>query len=128
MVLFDTLSSLQAIYNLKNDYPNFVPILQLHMELTRNGKEVVFIWVPGNSGNSAADSAAKDSLVGNISGDLIPLSDLKCRANKSVLELWQSVWDEFPENKLHKIFPNLKECTVCPRTNKRGNCDTPIAH
>ena len=101
------------------------------MELTRNGKEVVFIWVPGDvdiRGNSAADSAAKDSLVGNISGDLIPLSDLKCRANKSVLELWQSVWDEFPENKLHKIFPNLKECTVCPRANKRGNCDTPIAH
>ena len=44
------------------------------------GKEVVFIWVPGDvdiRGNSAADSAAKDSLVGNISGDLIPIIRLK---------------------------------------------------
>ena len=24
----------------------------------------------------------------------------------------------FPENKLHKIFPVLKECIVCPRTNR----------
>ena len=26
---------------------------------------------------------------------------------------------EFPENKLHKIFPHLKDCTICPRTNRR---------
>ena len=30
-----------------------------------------------------------------------------------------SLWDEFPENKLHKIFPVLKECIVCPRTNRK---------
>ena len=92
------------------------------MELTRDGKEIVFIYIPGHvdiRGNSAADSGAEDALVGNIAGDLIPFSDLKCRANKSMLELWQSEWDEFPENKLHKIFPNLKECTVCPRINRK---------
>ena len=66
--------------------------------MTREGREIVFIWVPGHvgsRGNSAADSAAKD---GDISVELIPFSDLKPRTNKYILELWQSEWDEFPEN------------------------------
>ena len=36
-----------------------------------------------------------------------------------ILELWQSEWDEFPENKLYKIFPVLKECISCPRKNRK---------
>ena len=35
------------------------------------------------------------------------------------LELWQSEWDEFPENKLRQIFPHLKDCTACPRTSRK---------
>ena len=49
----------------------------------------------------------------------IPFSDLKSRTNKYILELWQSEWDEFSENKLHNIFPVLKECIGCPRTNRK---------
>ena len=76
------------------------------MELTRDGKEIVFIWAPSHVGfreHSAADSVAKDALTGNILGELIALS----RTNKYMLEVWQLEWDEFPENKLHKIFPVL---------------------
>ena len=90
--------------------------------MTRDGREIVFIWVPGHvgiRGNSAADFVAKDALVGDISVELIPFSDLKPRTNKYILELWQSEWDEFSENKLHQIFPVLKECIVCPRTNRK---------
>ena len=90
--------------------------------MTRDGREVVFIWVPGHvgiKGNLAADSAATDALDGNISVELILFSDLKSHTNKYILELWQSGWDEFPENKLHKIFPMLKECVVCPQTNRK---------
>ena len=47
------------------------------------------------------------------------VSDLKSRTDKYILELWQSEWDEFPENKLHQIFPVLKECIVCPRTDRK---------
>ena len=63
-------------------------------------------------GNSAADTAAKDALVGDTSVELIPFSDLKSYANKYILELWQSEWDEFPGNKLHEIFPVLKQCCL----------------
>ena len=84
------LSSLQSILNLKYDHPVLVQILELFTEMTREGREIVFIWVPGHvgiRGNSAADSAAKDALDGDISVELIPFSDLKPRTNKYILEL-----------------------------------------
>ena len=93
MVLSDSLSSSQAIFNLKYDHPVLVQILELYMILTRDVKKIVFIWVPGHAsirGNSAADSAAKDVLVGYISAELIPFLYLKARTNKYMLELWQS--------------------------------------
>ena len=48
------------------------------MDLTKDGKEIVVIWVPsyvGIRGNSAAHPAAKDSFDGNISDELIPFTD-----------------------------------------------------
>ena len=47
---------------MKYDHPLLAKILELHLELQNDGKEIVFIWVPshvGIRGNSAADSAAK---------------------------------------------------------------------
>ena len=60
-----SLSSLHSVLNLKYDHPVLVQILELYTEMTREGREIVFIWVPGHAGiwrNSAADSAAKDAL------------------------------------------------------------------
>ena len=79
--------------------------------------------------SSAADSAAKDALDGDISVELIPFSDLKPRTNKYILELWQSEWDEFPENKLYKIYSNTKRMyCLSPEKQKRRDCDGSIAH
>ena len=122
LILSDPLSSIKAIFNLKFDHPILGQILELYMNLTKEGKDIVFIWVPGHvgiRGNSPADYATKDALAGDISVELIPFSDLKSPANKYILALWQSEWDEFPGNKLHKIFPFLKECVVCPQTNRK---------
>ena len=79
-MLSDSLSSLQAIYNLKCDHTVLVKVLELYMELIRDGNEIVFFWVPGHvgiRGNSAAGYAAKYALDGDITDDLIPFSDLK---------------------------------------------------
>ena len=71
--------------------------------------------------SNIADSAAKDALDGDISVELIPFSDLKSCTICLIflLELWQSEWDEFPWNKLYKILPQLKDCIICPQTNRR---------
>ena len=64
MILSDSLSSLQSIFYLKCDHPNLVQILELYMEMTRDEREIVFIWVPGHvgiRGNSAADSRLSSS-------------------------------------------------------------------
>ena len=50
--------------------------------------------------------------------ELLLFSDLEACVNKYLLELWQSEWDEFPHNKLHKIFPKLN-CISCPENNRK---------
>ena len=90
--------------------------------MTREGREIVFIWVPGHvgiRGNSAADSAAKDALDGDISVELIPFSDLKPRTNKYILFRSCGSLKIIPENKLYKIFPVLTEWISCPRKNRK---------
>ena len=72
----------------------------------------------GIRGNSAADTAAKDALDGDISDEFIPFSVLKSYVNKYVC-FGSHSGEKFPENKLHKTFPNLKNCTICPWTDRR---------
>ena len=43
LILSDSLSSLKAIFNLKYEHPVLVQILELYMDLTKDGKEIVFI-------------------------------------------------------------------------------------
>ena len=93
--------------------------------MTRDGREIVFIWVPGHvgiRGNLAADSAAKDALDGDISVELIPFSDLKSCTNKYILKLWQSEWDEFTENKLYISNVKRMYCLSLDK-QKRRDCD-----
>ena len=39
------------------------------------------------------------ALDGEVSGELIPFSDLKPPLNKYIFELWQRGWDQYPQNK-----------------------------
>ena len=76
----DSLSSLQAIHNLKYDHPVLIKIHELCSKLFQEEREIAFVWVTGYvgiRGNSAADSAAKDALYGDISDGFVPLSYLK---------------------------------------------------
>ena len=46
-----------------------------------------------------------------LRGILLALKHVSCSKGKSL--------DEFPENKLYKRFPVLKECISCPRKNRK---------
>ena len=88
-------------------HPILSKIIKLHLELTRDGMESVFVWVPGHLGvreNSAADFAAEDIIDG-----------LKPRS----LALWQSRWYDDAHNKLHIIFPKLDESISFLLSNRR---------
>ena len=120
LILSDPLSSLQSILNLKYDHPVLVQILELYT-VTREGREIVFIWVPGHvgiRGNSAADSAAKDALDGDILVELIPFSDLKPRTNKYIYCNCGSL-SGMSSLKIYKVFPVLKEYISCPQKNRK---------
>ena len=68
--------------------------------LIQGEREIVCVWVLGHvgiRGNSAADSAAKGALGGDISDELFLFSDLKARLNNCIFELWQREWDWYPQ-------------------------------
>ena len=75
-VLSDSLSSLYHLLNLyvtikynHYDHPFRITIHGLYTKLIRDGKEIVFVWVPdyvGIRGNSAAEPAGRDALVGDV--------------------------------------------------------------
>ena len=91
LILSYSLSSLTSIFNLKFDHPILGQILDLYTNLSKDGKDIVLIWVPGLvgiSGNSTADSATLRTTVAlarDVWAELIPFSDLKSRANKYIL-------------------------------------------
>ena len=111
LILSDSLSTLQAIHNLKYDHP-LIKIHELYSWLIQENRGNVCVWVSGHvgiRGNSAADSAAKEALDGDISDKYMPISGLKPRLNNYIFELWQREWDEYPRNTLHKILPKLAD-------------------
>ena len=80
--------------------------------MIKDGKEVVYVWLPGHvgiSGNLAADSAAKDALDGDILDVLILFSDVKPYVKKYLLEfrvLPQQIEEGFPMVKWLYFLPS----------------------
>ena len=87
--------------------------------MTREGRKILssgFLAIVGIGGNSAADPAAKVALHGDMSVQLIPFSDLKSHTN---IYIRCGIMSGMSSQKIYKIFPVLKECIVCPRTNRK---------
>ena len=69
LILSDSLSALQALQKQTVDHPLLVQILDLHATLIKDGKDIIFVWIPshlGLVGNSAADRAANEARGGCI--------------------------------------------------------------
>jgi len=78
--------------------------------LISDGSSVVFMWFPGHvglAGNSAADSAAKDTLLLPVSSLAVPHSDYKSLIRIQALRQWQLRWNSETENKLYSIEPRV---------------------
>ena len=68
-VLSDSLSSLKALRNNHYEHPFLINNHGLYTKLIRDGKEIVFVWVPGYvgfRGNLAPVSTGKDACVGDF--------------------------------------------------------------
>ena len=106
----DSLSCLQSLKNRDLSHPLIADILcRVHVLLSR-GAQVSFMWVPsrvGLAGNSAADIAAKASLLLPISNLPAPPSDFCSLIRSHSLEQWQESWNSETLNKLHAIKPKV---------------------
>ena len=121
VIFSDSLSSLQALDNLKIDNPTVQKVLLRYTNISARNT-IVFCWLPshvGIRGNDRADSAAKAALNLNISPFKLPFTDFKGHINSFLTSSWQSSWDAAVNNKLHSIKPVLGEWLPSFRTNRR---------
>jgi ribonuclease HI len=114
LIISDSLSAIQAITSMKLSHPLLPDILGLYSSMARQGKIIVFLWVPshvGIRGNTAVDTAAKDAL-GLEPSDThpyVPYTDYKRLVGKYVSNLWQEQWSQQKDNKLYQIMPSLSD-------------------
>ena len=112
IIFSDSKSCLEALNSLKTYHPVLVEIMtKLHI-LEKTGCNIQFCWIPGHvgiTGNETADQAAKMGLQKNIQPCPIPHTDLRPLVKEYIDQTWQAEWDELPANKLHSIFPTVKD-------------------
>ena len=97
MIFSDSLSALQVLEKLKNDYLLLIQIQNILHKIDVDQKEIVFMWVPGHVGiwrNEVADRAAEEALDKEPTSDLMPFSDLMPLMTKHINQVWQKEWDE----------------------------------
>ena len=112
MIFSDSLSSLQALENLKTDHPLLKQIQDTLHKIDVDQKEIVFMWVPGHvsiRGNEAADRAVKELLTRKLQTISCLFSDLKPFTAKYIHLVWQKEWHEavIVSNKLRESLPKL---------------------
>ena len=120
IIFSDSLSSLQALDNLKLDNSTVQKVLLKYNSVSVSNT-VFFCWLPshvGIRGNDQADSAAKAALTLNVSPFKLPFTDFKGHINSFLKSNWQSSWDAAVTNKLHPVKPVLGEWLPSFRTKR----------
>lgn len=120
VICSDSKSALQAIKNKLMANPMVLDVLITYANIPDH-KEVVFCWVPSHvdiEGNEKADFCAKQALQKEITDFTVPYSDFQPLINDFIMLSWQSRWNALENNKLHSIFPNVRN--IIPfRVNSR---------
>ena len=125
LIVSDSLSALEGLSSRKITHPLLSDIHDLHTSLIRDGKSIVFFWVPGHTGirgNELADRAAREAVelpVSTEPAQSIPAGDLKRKVKKYVEYIWQDQWREKSNNKLFQVRPLLSETLLNSARNRR---------
>ena len=113
IVWSDSKSSLTAMERKKWRQPLVQKLLIRHHELTEQGKNIKYGWVPGHvgiRGNDLVDTAAKNGTNLQPNQEVhIPSLDLKGKVNVYIKRKWQVEWDSDPNNHLYSVQPVVYE-------------------
>jgi len=129
----DSLSSLMAIKNQKQDHPFLRDIFKLYASCIRH-KSVVFCWVPshvGIRGNERVDVLAGSASTGAIVNIKVPYTDFIACAKVYFQHKWQHFWDQQIFNKLQAVHPKLGCWPLSNRERRREQlvlCRLRIGH
>ena len=122
VIFTDSLSSLFLIRAFNPSHQIAQDIVLRLSSLEREGKTVVFCWIPshiGVKGNDLADQAAKRAAQGEYSRFFpLPARDLFSLFSAYVQKIWQSSWDTENSNKLREIKPHLEQWPSCSRQTR----------
>ena len=91
------------------------------LTLRQSGKSSLMSWPDAKltpQPNKQADQAAKMGLQKNIQPCPIPHTDLRPLVKEYIGQTWQAEWNEYPANKLHSIFPSVKDAKPEYLTNR----------
>ena len=100
------MSSLQAIASPGTDHPLAVDVILRYNTLCSNNHVVLFCWILSHTrikGNFEAKKGAKSALT-QIP---LPASDFTPSIKHYINNLWQGLWNSYPDNKLYKIHPTI---------------------
>ncbi|GFT48302.1 RNase H domain-containing protein [Trichonephila clavipes] len=112
----DSMSVLEALENYNDRcHPLVCQILAITSRLYSKGFDIVFCWLPshvGILGNEQADSAARSATTHLPLA--VPLSDMKRVILHHIFQIWQELWSQQLDNKLHSVKPVIGAWPVMP--------------
>ena len=122
VIYTDSLSSMLAIENNKENHPILIQIYDILAELRNQGKQITICKVPahiGVKGNEKADKAAKQAIdIPGMTTTSLPYTDYYQTIRRARNSEWQREWEN-NTSKLHYIKPRIEEWESAHNSNRQ---------